>query len=78
MVQSAQQIMEILQLLLILVVDVPVVRVVQVLRCCRGEDLGAPTVAAHSEIRLFLRPFVFGSHLFGVRLEYRILDFSGC
>ena len=44
MVQSAQQIMEILQLLLILVVAV--VRVMQVLRCCRGEDLGAPTVAA--------------------------------
>ena len=46
MVQTAQQIKEILQLLLILVVDVPVVRVVQVLRCCRGEDHGAPTVAA--------------------------------
>ena len=46
MVQSVQQIMEILQLLLISVVDVPVVRVVQVLRCCRGEDLGAPEVAA--------------------------------
>ena len=46
MVQTAQQIMEIPQLLLILVVDVPVVRVVQILRCCRGEDLGAPTVAA--------------------------------
>ena len=46
MVQSAQQIMEILQLLLILVVDVLVVRVMQVLRCCRGKDLGAPTVAA--------------------------------
>ena len=46
MVQSAQQIMEIPQLLLILVVDVLVARVVQILRCCRGEDLGAPTVAA--------------------------------
>ena len=51
------------------VVDAPVVRVMQVLRCCRGEDLGAPTVAARWEIRLFLRPFVFGSHLFGVRLR---------
>ena len=30
-----------------LVVDVPVVRVVQILCCCRGEGLGAPTVAAH-------------------------------
>ena len=36
MVQTAQQIMEIPQLLL----------VVQILSCCRGEDLGAPTVAA--------------------------------
>ena len=36
-------------------------RVVQVLRCCCGEDLGAPTVAVRSA--------VFGSHSFGVRLQ---------
>ena len=29
-----------------LVIDVPVVRVVQILRCCRGKDVRAPTVAA--------------------------------
>ena len=44
-------------------------QVVQILRCCRGEALGAPTVAACREICGFLRPFVFGSHLFGVRLR---------
>ena len=44
-------------------------RVVQILGCCRGEAIGAPTVAARREICGFLRPFVFGSHLFGVRLR---------
>ena len=44
-------------------------RVVQILRCCRGEALGAPTVAARREICDFLLPFAFGSHLFGVRLR---------
>ena len=31
-------------------VDVPVMRAVQSLRCCRGEDIRAPTVAARGEI----------------------------
>ena len=43
-------------------------RVVQILRCCRGEALGAPTVAARREICGFLRPLVSDSHLFGVRV----------
>ena len=43
-------------------------RVVQILRCCRGEALGAPTVAARREIWDFLRPLVSDSHLFGVRV----------
>ena len=66
MVQSAQQILEIPQLLWSMFL---LCWVVQVLRCCRGEALGAPTVAARREICDFLRPFVFGSHLFGVRLR---------
>ena len=69
MVQSAQQIMEILQLLLIFGGRCSCCRIVQILRCCRGEALGAPTVAARREICDFLRPFVFGSHSFGVRLR---------
>ena len=43
-------------------------RVVQILRCCSGEALGAPTVAARREICDFLRPLVSDSHLFGVRV----------
>ena len=43
-------------------------RVVQILRCCRGEALGAPTVAARREICDFLRPLVSDSHLFSVRV----------
>ena len=43
-------------------------RVVQILMCCRGEALGAPTVAARREICDFLRPLVSDSHLFGVRV----------
>ena len=35
--------------------------VVQILRCCRGEALGAPTVAARREICDFLRPLVSDS-----------------
>ena len=52
-------------------------QVVQILRCCRGEALGSPTVAARREICDFLRPFVFQQSL--VRCspsKYRILDFS--
>ena len=47
MVQSIQQFTEVPQLQYVfLVVDVPVVLVVQILRCRRGEDTRAPTVAA--------------------------------
>ena len=69
MVQAIHQTTEILQLLFDFRWSMPLLcRVVQVLRCCCGEDLGAPTVAARWEICALLRSSVFGSHLFGVRL----------
>ena len=52
-------------------------RVVQVLRCCRGEALGAPTVAARREICGFSTSLRIRQSL--VRCshsKYRILDFS--
>ena len=52
MVQSIQQVMEIPRLPFVFVVDVPVVRAVQSLRCCRGEDIRAPTVADAEKLRL--------------------------
>ena len=65
-VQAIHQTTEIPQLLLI--GRCSCCRVVQILRCCRGEALGAPTVAARREICDFLRPLVSDSHLFGVRV----------
>ena len=61
MVQTFQQTTEIPQLLF----DgrCPRYAGVQSLRCCRGEDLCTPQL----QLGLFLRPFIFGSHLFGVR-----------
>ena len=67
MVQSAQQIMGDSTVAAYFGGRCSSCRVVQILRCCRGEALGAPTVSARREICDFLRPFVFGSHLFGVR-----------
>ena len=70
MVQAIHQTTEIPQLLLVFRSSMSLLcRVVQVLRCCCGEDLGAPTVAARWEICAMRRSPVFGSHSFGVRLQ---------
>ena len=70
MVQAIHQTTEIPQMLLVFRSSMSLLcRVVQVLRCCCGEDLGAPTVAARWEICALLRSPVFGSHSFGVRLQ---------
>ena len=55
-------------------VDVPVMRACRVSCAAVEKTLALPQL----QLGLFLRPFVFGRHLFGARLvEYRILDFSG-
>ena len=70
MVQAIHHTTEILQLLFDFRWSMSLLcRVVQVLRCCCGEDLGAPTVAARWEICALLRSSVFGSHSFGVCLR---------